>query len=465
MRYHHRKRDRRLPRRSLITSVVVTLLAAVGLAVSASALSASQAGVRPTGIAAQPPAGPVTGLAAGQAGLYAVQARLDSAAARIQAAGAGNASVVVVPSSGELRVYWHGQVPARVRALAGRLGVRVRFASAAFTLDALVAQERQLVGYPGLVQVAPRSDGSGLNVVLAPAAPARAQARLRLASRIPLTITTGASPQAAFTRQADFTPYWGGSLYNNIPARTSCSNGFALNKAPTVYEISAGHCGAIGNTVNIPNPLNPNPTGVFVAQNVCRDIAQINYRAGGTVAGFIFNGGPNSGNGVPVAGAVSDNVGDIVATGGAASGEHLNEVVVAVNLFAAVAGIPCAMVGPLTEAVSVGNCVVAAGDSGGPAYSYTDSTNTAVNGRGTIVAMLGTAVMCPGAAGPIPGFDTVEYAPLLRPPGDPQIGSLQFWGTTLLTGVSASPPPSSPPPSTPPPPPSTSPPPSMSPQP
>ncbi|MDT5028161.1 MAG: hypothetical protein QOE61_4587, partial [Micromonosporaceae bacterium] len=67
------------------------------------------------------------------------------------------------------------------------------------------------------------------------------------------------------------------------------------------------------------------------------------------------------------------------------------------------------------------------GDSGGPAYSY---TNNGVLARGTITAgNLGSAT-CPGIVSN--GANTVYYAPLLRPAGDPQIGSLQFYGVGIL---------------------------------
>ena len=100
--------------------------------------------------------------------------------------------------------------------------------------------------------------------------------------------------------------------------------------------------------------------------------------------------------------------------------------------FVAIAGINCSTVGPLDEAVLVSQCVVGPGDSGGPVYSYASSSGPSVNGRGTITAGYGTAATCPGASAPVAGWDTVLYAPLLRPAGDPQIGSLQFWGITLL---------------------------------
>lgn len=163
---------------------------------------------------------------------------------------------------------------------------------------------------------------------------------------------------------------------------------------------------------------------------VCRDTLWIRYPNG--VTGTIYTGPFNSNTTASVASATSDFVGDLVATGGASSGEHLNIPVQAVDVFIAVGGIPCASVGPLTRAgYPNAQCAVAPGDSGGPVYSYSGSG--AVIARGTITA--GTAAvtaMCPGVSPN--GSNTVWYAPLLRPTGDPQIGSLQFYRVGILPG-------------------------------
>jgi hypothetical protein len=72
---------------------------------------------------------------------------------------------------------------------------------------------------------------------------------------------------------------------------------------------------------------------------------------------------------------------------------------------------------------------VAPGDSGGPAYAF--QPNGKVEARGTISAgVIGTA-SCPGLSPR--GSTLVWYAPLLRPAGDPQVGSLQFYGVGVLT--------------------------------
>jgi hypothetical protein len=104
---------------------------------------------------------------------------------------------------------------------------------------------------------------------------------------------------------------------------------------------------------------------------------------------------------------------------------------IAVDWFGSITGVPCSMAGPLTEAVSIaGACNVATGDSGGPAYSY--NTDGSVSARGTITAgNLMTPATCPGLFSA--SSNTVWYAPLLRPTGDGQIGSLQYYNTGILT--------------------------------
>jgi hypothetical protein len=55
-----------------------------------------------------------------------------------------------------------------------------------------------------------------------------------------------------------------------------------------------------------------------------------------------------------------------------------------------------------------------------------------VTARGTLsAANVGTA-SCPGVSGN--GANNVLYAPLVRPDGDPQIGSLRFYDYSILSG-------------------------------
>jgi hypothetical protein len=421
--------------------MAVTLLAggALAAAVSAPVAVAASAHARPASLASAKSAasrrsGQSAGRSAREVRLYAVQNRLDAAVRRIlTAGGGGNASVVVDPRRASMRVYWHGTVPARIRRLAGRLGVRVRFAPAAFTFNRLIAAEHTLAGKPGLVQAAPKPDGSGLNVMVTRATPARDRAAMRAASPVPLTITTGTPLQLTATRQADVSPYWGGSRYQNTVTGDYCSNGFALAKTPSVYELTAGHCGANTNTVRIPGQIPA--TGTMQQKFACRDIIQINYStSGGLVEGRIYTLGADSRTSVPVGGATFDTVGDQIVTGGARTGQHSNITVTAVGAMAPVTGIPCKDVYPLDEGVqNNGGCAAAPGDSGGPVYSYT--ATDAVLGRGTMTGGFGEKVTCSGTGTTtIQGSDSVAFAPLVSPPGSSYIGSLAWYGTTVLNG-------------------------------
>jgi hypothetical protein len=366
--------------------------------------------------------------------VYAFQGRLNAAAEQVLAAGgAGNASIVAGPQNHELRVYWKGEVPAPVRALATGLDVPVSFLPARFTHSELVKQAQRLAANPRVVEVEPRADGSGLAVTVADHLQPGDQATLQATTQIPLAIAAGARPQAMFNRQADVPLFWGGSAYNTPTG--GCTNGFPLQVAGStnVFMISAAHCGNNGDAANIIGQASP--TGTLTFKNACRDTLLINYPSG--VSAAIYNGSFTSSSSASVVGTASDFVGNLVATGGSSSGEHLNIPVQSVDVFAAINGIPCTTVGPLTRAgYSTATCAVAPGDSGGPAYSY--FTGATVLGRGTITAgVLGTAT-CPGVVAN--GSNVVLYAPLVRPAGDAQVGSLTSYGVGLLTCPSCVPP-------------------------
>jgi len=376
--------------------------------------------------ATQPQGKPPGGFATWEE-VYAFQSRLHAAGERILAAGgAGNASLVAGLENRQLRVYWNGQVPESVRTLAAGLGVPVVFLPAQFSHRELVSQAQQLISEKGVIKAAPKADGSGLAVTVAGQLSQTDRASLQAATRVPLTITAGARPQAMFNRQSDIPPFWGGSRYST-PITDGCSNGFPIQapSTPNIVVISAGHCGNDLDGANISGQ--GSPTGTIHLKNTCRDTLLIYYPAG--VAPAVYTGAFNSSTSATVVGGGFDMVGDLVDTGGSFSGEHLNIPVQAVDVFASIGGIPCASVGPLTQAgYSTATCAVAPGDSGGPVYSY--RTSTSVIARGTITAGdLGTA-NCPGLSSV--GGKTVFYAPLYRPAGDPQIGSMSFYNSQIM---------------------------------
>jgi hypothetical protein len=357
--------------------------------------------------------------------VYAFQTRLHAAAERILAAGgAGNASLVTGLDKHELRVYWNGEVPASVRKLAGGLDVPVVFLPAQFTHRELVNEAQRLTSDKRVIEAAPKADGSGLAVTVTDQLRQTDQAGLQATARVPLAITAGKQPQQVFNRQADTPLFWGGSRYNTPIG--GCSNGFAI-QAPSdanIVMISAGHCGNDLDAANIPGQ--GTPTGVVHVKNGCRDTLLIFYPAG--VAPNIYTGAFDSSTNATISAATFDIVGDLIDTGGASSGEHFNVPVQAVDVFTAVGGNPCASVGPLTRAGYLSaTCAVAPGDSGGPVYTRTGANAVA---RGTITAgNLGSA-NCPGVV--TTGGNTVWYAPLVRPAGDPQIGSLAFYNSTIM---------------------------------
>jgi hypothetical protein len=356
--------------------------------------------------------------------LFSVQDQLNAAANQILAAnGDGYGGIVASPVNRELRVSWKGDVPASVRGAAARSGVPVTFQPARFTQRELAAEAQRVAADPRVATAAPKVDGSGLEVTVTTNLRRSDQFDILGTSRLPATVTNGQRPQGLFSRQNDIPLFWGGSRYNSPVG--GCSNGFALSVpgAPNIYEISAGHCGSNGDGATIPGQ--PSPTGTIVGDVDARDTLAIRYPAG--LFGAIYNGPFNSSTGVVVGGAVSDFVGNFVCTGGASSGEHCNVQVQAVDQFVNIGYV----IGPETfGAAPAGQCAAAPGDSGGPAYSYRPDGR--VDARGTISAgVLGTAA-CPGVAPN--GSSVVWYAPLLRPPGDAQIGSLQFYGVGILTG-------------------------------
>ncbi len=177
-------------------------LIGLGLAVAgvASIGTQAQAGSKPVRSAPVHPTAPAPAGFASWKQVWAYQARLNAAAETILAAGdAGNASIVADPTRRELRVYWHGAVPATVRTTAGLLGVPVTFRAAAFTHRELVIDAKRLAEAGRVVSAAPATNGSGLAVTVDGAMGPAAQSRLRTRSSVPLFITPGTRPTASST--------------------------------------------------------------------------------------------------------------------------------------------------------------------------------------------------------------------------------------------------------------------------
>jgi hypothetical protein len=383
------------------------------------------------------PAGDVPGGFHTWAELYEYQGRLNATAAKIQAVDPANPGVVADPTSRELRVYWHGAVPARVSEIARSAGVPVKILPAAHRHGDLVAEARRLSADPRAAGVSPRADGSGLDLKVTTVQRPAGKADLFASARVPLRVTVGQRPAATLGRPADTPRFWGGSRYYWIGSGvySACTNGFAIAFPGQAnrYMITAAHCGIENGAIYIQGQ--GFPTGVMGFRPICRDTALINYPGG--VSAAIYTGAWNSVTSVLVGGAASDYVGNFVNTGGATTGEHGGIQVNTVDHFTPVTGSPCpGSVGPLNIATSTtGGCVTMAGDSGGPVYYY--SGGRAI-GVGTISAGLNSAYcpsvdpsICPGPS--CFGYSTVYYAPLLRAVGGIYAGSLTYYGVNILT--------------------------------
>jgi hypothetical protein len=399
---------------------------AAALLAGAVAFAAAPAVANPA--AAAQPGGAVPAGFSSWSEVYAFQNRLNAAAERILAAGgAGVASIVAAPQNRELRVYGPAGAPAAVRSLASELDVPIAFLPARYPYRDLVAEAQRLVTGGYAVEAEANADGSGVAVTVTAESVSADRPALQAVARVPLTITVGDRPQSG-GRQFDLPPFSGGSRYFNSTA--SCSNGFSVQPSGITAQwmLSAGHCGEDGTTVTIRDLPESLAHGTMFNKQPCRDTLLINYGAG--TGPRIFVGPAVSFTTMPIQGSQSDFVGNLVVTDGANSGEHLNVPVVAVDVFTTITGIPCASVGPFTRAsFTTATCVFAHGDSGGPAYA--PFTQSHVLGRGIMSAgRFGTATCGTDTN----GSNTVLYAPLFRPAGDPQIGALAANGVAIKSG-------------------------------
>jgi hypothetical protein len=375
------------------------------------------------GRSTEAPARPTAGVPVGFATwteVFAMQDRLNAAAEKIVAAGGeGYVGIVAAPAARALRVYWHGTVPASLRTLTRGLDVPVTFLPAKYTEREMIAETRRLAADPRVRSIGPEVDGGGLRITVTGAGRQAIQAGSGTvgSARMPLHIESGPAPRP-LARSNDVSPYWGGGRFST--PGTGCTTGFAVLWNGLDHMLSAGHCGNDGQLA-VDGGGNPavDTMGDIFNDNNSRDTLMINTPSQGNV----YVGPSSSSVSVDVIGAAADFVGNVVCTGGARTGEHC--------------GIPVTHVNqsdfgyfPLTRAAyPTAACAGARGDSGGPAYTY--SGTAAVVGRGTISTGRPGTASCPNASDS-ESSQVVYYAPLVRPSAGPTVGSLQFYGATIL---------------------------------
>ncbi|GAA0377405.1 hypothetical protein Acor_43230 [Acrocarpospora corrugata] len=297
-----------------------------------------------------------------------VQERLVGIAERIMAVGAGGLGGIEADMAARrLRVHWKGEVPAAVRAV---LTDEVTVDPARFTREELQAEIRRIVAQPDgsgvdIARIAPRTDGSGLVVVVDGSVAAARELPALRTSAVPLSFETGRMAAPVYSRADDMPSYYAGGRWS-LWAGKLCTTGFAFTAQASEFLLGAAHCAD--------QPLNAYDGGgqrmgeVFDAPNVELDFLRIEAQ----VTSHTFVGGPYSGASLPVYDSSINLPGSFLCVGGAFSGEHCDSSVEVDDMWNHVTdGTKDWWIAHQVQAVNWrGLGVVGNGDSGGPVYNY-----------------------------------------------------------------------------------------------
>jgi hypothetical protein len=319
----------------------------------------------------------------------------------------GYAGVIVDAAHDHFTLFWKGEPPASVTEALAMLppGMTAEVRPAAFSKAELHAQRDQLFKDDAATpaeyrahRIGVREDGSGLDVSVPKARPVsftRAGG-----SNVRLLVE---APDHPLSRQADRTPYWGGSrifVVNGSLSR-ACTSGFILTDGTYFHTTTAAHCAqAVGMGFQVLNG-NQEPIGTVLLPDLNPPIGIDLIRlAPNSAAAKIYDGVWNDslGTNKPVIGQMGSGQGDWLCTSGSFSGTVCNIQVT--NPDTTTNTNPALFVAEARE-VS-GKNAAGDGDSGGPVFSLT-GTGSMLVARGTIEGGRdGTEVACTGVpAGPI----------------------------------------------------------------
>ncbi|MED7923868.1 hypothetical protein SMD20_06480 [Nonomuraea sp. LP-02] len=356
----------------------------------------------------KPPAGDVTGPRepvpggfAGWAELFAEQARLNAAADRVldSAENAeGYAGMIVAPENHEVRVYWHGEVPPDVRSALeeGRLRAPVRVLPAAYSQARLLAEAAEWTESGQVTGAAPAPDGSGVRLSVA-AEDVTPGALLRPSgASAPITVEGGEEMSPAWDRRDDVPSYYAGGRTRNAASGAGCTSGFAVyDKNGSPGFLTAAHCGKLWDTFydggGTGDPANR--MGQYSWYVTKRDAAIVLADATANA----FNGSPSSASNAQVVALWKAHVGNFVCNSGASLGQVCLIRVTEVGWSGTYTN--GQQVKHMVRAKHVsGGCAVAAGDSGGPIFSYPGAAWWQVAAQG-IVSAWGKQVYCGGLDG------------------------------------------------------------------
>lgn len=382
------------------------------------------------------------------------QAQLDALADQITGTSGteaehvgGYGGVVVHPKTGELSVYWKGDVPQNVKdvqASAAAKGLKVTVSPAAYSAQELEAArdslKKAVKGKDAATEpvaawnsIAVLPDGSGLSVTYnsptsqpAPSAksaksakstthPISAQritstsavdvaARAQTLAGVPVQAASAPEMEDTSTRVSDVSPFWAGAQLTN-PDGSWCSSGFGGTYTGTGSKIilTASHCATSGEFTT-PQGVKEGYAGI---SNTDYDTTFVNVI--GESGKQFYDGAWNDSTGYHkhVASWGLNKAGDYVCTSGSMSGIHCNILVQYAGITMNIGGIDRQNV---VKAIRTDTSMaVAGGDSGGPVVTSPDGTysNDNMQARGLISAGWGSTVTCP--AGSVANSGTTCY--------------------------------------------------------
>ncbi|MEO3811996.1 hypothetical protein ABGB17_23615 [Sphaerisporangium sp. B11E5] len=405
------------------------LAVAMGILTAVTGMGTAQAAgapdpVKPPTTGAVEHTGPVPGGYASWDELLLDQQRMVRAADRITAVPDKNgyAGVVAAPEHRELRVYWKGELPARVGDLVERLrrDVAVSVLPARYSARELERAADRLMRENGdvLTSVAPLQDGSGLTASVATVGAARTAVA---GAAVPVTLEHGVRPELA-SRWDDSPPWWGGGVWGT-GGSAFCTTGFAVTYQGATRLLSGRHCANVGQTAT-------DPTGQVIGPvthtNNPRDLLLITTGS----AGRVYNnpvGSVATEYSNPVIGTTSSLIGMFVCVSGGFSGTTCNVRVTAVNVTLN-AGSGYLLQGMVRADQAAFTNAAGQGDSGAPVEVLAPSSTSQVSAAGSISAIDG------GARVPCTGYVTnrlcsarVYYSPWSN-------ATAAFPGITVVTG-------------------------------
>jgi hypothetical protein len=376
------------------------------LVAAASTIALSDAlagGITPTASAAPstPPAhahpAPLFGSAHDTAIIMANQPALDAVVDQIRAAagpnsGLGGVSVDALHNT--LHLYWHGQIPVAVTAVvntARHHNRTVNIQRSPYTEAALIKESHRIIASQAeaassvkVVSAGPSTDGSRLELGVAPAAHSRVdsssastatQAALGSLTKYPFAVSTMASkPTQGWAGSSSLNRWDGGpGLYNmgGEHIRNSswggCSVGFAASYNGNDVVLTAAHCGW-DNWYR----LDGNSVGRTVTSSTTYDIQAISgYSYGDTWLGPDYYDTSGSGQyAEEVVGSAGNSTGDWICTSGAETGYVCDIQVYDTNQTATdeKTGITYSHLVYARDRSPNYTQIIAEGDSGGPVF-------------------------------------------------------------------------------------------------